>query len=765
MTIFSKSVVASSDDAIQNASTNNVLLTAKIEISSTYNPAGVRFTNVTIPKGATIDSATLTVVVDNNTADIPKLRIHCEAADNAGTFVATANNISSRTLTTNYAYWNIPSPGTGSGSKTSPDFKDAVQEIVNRAGWSSGNALATILVDDGGNFRFHSYDTGTPAQLTVTYTVSGGGDDPPPDPVPDSGDYSGGVMITGDGDLSGGGPYIDVFTVERVDDANGWDAPPTVTPRVRLGRLDGVLGGARGEWGIAGGVDLNNADSTTAQYFVASDTGLWLQNLSLRMFKDAKQTINISPDGTVGFGKDVTTNLGTGFRYTPDNGNVIMGAYSPGKVHAAWRGLEEKFGIWRNISSGVDDPIFVFDKDGNNTIGGWLNIGTSGGIYQGTGTPDSPTKGLKIYNSGGQGRISFFDGNETMRLSADDGLSFMAINGSNIKTSLTFVGRGYDTTLRPYGGLSSYTNYNYTYYDHEDKIYLWMGSGHVYGEAGARVYLTRAYNAGPPPPWGYNNLDIKVGLEAGDAKFELSPTYGTYAKLIAASLFIPDGGVAAGYSNIPNMGKGVYASDLRNGSNPAFVWQDTSNIGHGMTSIADTRTYANLRKHDNTNGGIKLSGFTKTKTAISLEPYVTTVDGVYSGNPMTTGKHGALRISAHKKSGTSAGAFADGDLLFTVEDDGASRFGVTRQGNFYYAGGGTAFDAEDDMGLISAIAHTWEGTVTQEWERFIGDNKTRLQEIGVLSGDFINGPALNRLIVGAMRQMMTRINQLEEKLA
>jgi len=275
--------------------------------------------------------------------------------------------------------------------------------------------------------------------LTVNYTVSGG----------DDGDYSGGVLITGDGDQETDGPFIDVFTVERVANVDGWEGPPAVTPRVRLGRLTGILGGAVGEWGFAAGPDLSNANATTARYIVASDAGLQIQNAGLRIFNDGKLTARIGSDGAFRLGTDVSASASTGFSYSPASGNIIMGAYSPGKVHAAWRGLEEKFGIWRNISSGVDDPIFVFDKDGNNTIGGWLNIGTSGGIYQGTGTPASPTKGLKIYNSGGQGRISFFDGNETMRLSADDGLSFMAINGSNIKTSLTFVGRGYDTTLRP----------------------------------------------------------------------------------------------------------------------------------------------------------------------------------------------------------------------------------------------------------------------------------------------------------------------------
>lgn len=749
MTLFNKRVSASNDDAIENRSNGSVSRAGNIEISSTYNPAGVRFTNVTIPKNATIDSATLNVYVSSSSVDEPNLYIYGQAVDNAGEFLNATNDISSRTKTTAKTTWYVASPGTGTGSKTSPDITAVIQEIVNRAGWASGNALVLIFVDiSGSNFRFRSWDTdtATAAELTVNYTVSGGGGDPPPDPVPDSGDYSGGVMITGDGDLSGGGPYIDVFTVERVNDANGWTDPPSVTPRVRLGRLDGVLGGARGDWGIAGGVDLSNADSTTAQYFVASDTGLWLQNLSLRMYKDAKQTVNISPDGSVRFGTDVTTNLGTGFRYTPSNGNVIMGAYSPGKVSAQWRAGAEEFGLWRNISSGVDDPILVFDKNGNNTIDGWLKLGTSGGIYQGTGTPDSPTSGLKMWNSGGKGRISFYDSsNLNIEINEASGIALYARDVGSFGNAITFRRSGSGTI---FGGLDVKSNTSLGAQDYTGR--LWVESTEGLASLEVRVDPTKSNNA-------------FVRVNAGDIELIVGTQYSTYMQLNGGSLFAPDGGVAAGYSDIPGMGKGVFASDLNGNDFPAHVWQDTADVAHGMTSIASASTYGNVRKHVDDKGGIKLSGFTKDKVAISLEPYVTNVDSVSGG--MTTGKHGALRISAHKKSGTSAGAFADGDLLFTVEDDGASRFGVTRQGNFYYDGAGTAFDAEDDMGLISAIAHTWEGTVTQEWEQFIDDHAVRLREIGVLSGNFINGAALNRLVVGALRQMMTRINQLEELIA
>ena len=72
----------------------------------------------------------------------------------------------------------------------------------------------------------------------------------------------------------------------------------------------------------------------------------------------------------------------------------------------------------------------------SGSITGFLTLGTSGGIYQGTGTAGTPTTGLKIWNDSGVGRIGgynggalqwyastagyFYSGSGTMRIGADD---------------------------------------------------------------------------------------------------------------------------------------------------------------------------------------------------------------------------------------------------------------------------------------------------------------------------------------------------------
>jgi hypothetical protein len=152
--------------------------------------AGIRFTNVTIPKGATINSA--------------YLKIHCRLST-SGTEVNTrisgdkSNNCNPNTFSTEADFadryanhrttaivdWdNIPPWAQGDyGSNTfSPDIKSVIQEIVNDANWASGNALALFWEDfddrsthsgSGQNMREGAqYEDGTydPAKLEITWT-------------------------------------------------------------------------------------------------------------------------------------------------------------------------------------------------------------------------------------------------------------------------------------------------------------------------------------------------------------------------------------------------------------------------------------------------------------------------------------------------------------------------------------------------------------------------------------------------------------------
>ena len=129
-----------------------------------------RFVNVVIPQGATIDSAVLTLETSAGGDLDPALDIHGDDADDSASFVATPS-IVSRTFTT--ASVAVTDP-ISAGQWTSPDISDVLQEIVDRAGWASGNAMTIILNGyselgpDGVNFK--SLAAGGVPSLTIFFS-------------------------------------------------------------------------------------------------------------------------------------------------------------------------------------------------------------------------------------------------------------------------------------------------------------------------------------------------------------------------------------------------------------------------------------------------------------------------------------------------------------------------------------------------------------------------------------------------------------------
>jgi hypothetical protein len=120
---------------------------------------GLRFAGVTVPPGARVTAAWIQFVSRiqtdaNMTESAPadtNFTIHGEAADNPTTFITTrANDITMRTKTTAMVSWSmVPMWGTmaeASGpDQRTPSLVSVVQELVDRPGWASGNAMVFII--------------------------------------------------------------------------------------------------------------------------------------------------------------------------------------------------------------------------------------------------------------------------------------------------------------------------------------------------------------------------------------------------------------------------------------------------------------------------------------------------------------------------------------------------------------------------------------------------------------------------------------------
>lgn len=142
---------------------------------------GVRFRNITIPKGAYIVSARIVFTVDatDKNADPSVVSIKAQSADNPDAFNGSAMfNISARPTSSDSVVWNIPAGswttvGAAGADQTTPNIRSLVQTLVNRDGWASGNAMVFIMRGTGTR-EAESYD-GMPAgaaKLIIDYVES-----------------------------------------------------------------------------------------------------------------------------------------------------------------------------------------------------------------------------------------------------------------------------------------------------------------------------------------------------------------------------------------------------------------------------------------------------------------------------------------------------------------------------------------------------------------------------------------------------------------
>ncbi len=148
----------------------------------------LRWDNVTVPAGSTITSAYITLAIwyDSSSVTVKNLIKGIDEDDTAG---YAGGDATGRATTTATVAWNPSSTWTDDVDQTSGDIKSIIQEIVDRAGWASGNAIG-IRIDDNGStvgnyYPFVSYTSaGTSySQLTINYT---GGSSPSASQSPSS---------------------------------------------------------------------------------------------------------------------------------------------------------------------------------------------------------------------------------------------------------------------------------------------------------------------------------------------------------------------------------------------------------------------------------------------------------------------------------------------------------------------------------------------------------------------------------------------------
>ena len=148
---------APGDDAEEEVDRGTVSLdSVDLELVDDDEPqlVGIRFPGLNVPTGARIVRAWIQLTADSEEAPPADahLEIRAEAIKDAPPFAEVARDVSRRSLTERSVTWDPPTwfdPDDRTDAQRTPDLAPVVQEVVDRPGWSPGNALAVVISGNG----------------------------------------------------------------------------------------------------------------------------------------------------------------------------------------------------------------------------------------------------------------------------------------------------------------------------------------------------------------------------------------------------------------------------------------------------------------------------------------------------------------------------------------------------------------------------------------------------------------------------------------
>jgi Bacterial Ig domain len=178
-TVLSQDVpIAASLDDVEERSSNGRIWPATTDLDlvvdgSALQTVGLRFTGINPPQGARILNAYVQFQVDETSTGPTNLVVRAQASDDAPAFTTNKLDVTSRLTTSASTSWvpaAWPTVGARGPDQRTPNLSPVLQQVVDRAGWSSGRAM--VLVISGSGTRVAESFEGTFAPvLHIEYTA------------------------------------------------------------------------------------------------------------------------------------------------------------------------------------------------------------------------------------------------------------------------------------------------------------------------------------------------------------------------------------------------------------------------------------------------------------------------------------------------------------------------------------------------------------------------------------------------------------------
>jgi len=190
----------------------------------------------------------------------------------------------------------------------------------------------------------------------------------------------------------------------------------------------------------------------------------------------------------------------------------------------------------------------------------------------------------------------------------------------------------------------------------------------------------------------------------------------------------------------------------------------SSDVNHGMTSNAETDTYAEFVKQGASTGGLAIHTYSEQKLCMDLQGHA----GLAEESSPGTSSFAPVRVNVKLKSGTGGTALGSAAHLFCVSNDDSTKFMIDGDGTFHSDGSGATYDIYEDAQLVRAfdLSHG-KGVIDSKFDKFISYNHEKLAELKLVGREkdgtpnyFINYPAFNRLHNGAIWQQYEKHQKL-----
>ena len=192
----------------------------------------------------------------------------------------------------------------------------------------------------------------------------------------------------------------------------------------------------------------------------------------------------------------------------------------------------------------------------------------------------------------------------------------------------------------------------------------------------------------------------------------------------------------------------------------------SSDIAHGMTSLAETDTFFGIKKFNASTGGVRAEFYGEAEIGAVIDARVT------NGNSNTdTGATAGVMCKNSKKSSTSVGSHGNDDNMLIVTNADDAKFIVKGDGDIFYDGADQgAYDSYDDAHMVRAfdLSHG-KGTIDSKFDKFVAYNHEKLAELKLVGrqkdgtpNHFVNITGMQRLHNGAIWQQYEKHNQLLE---